>query len=157
MHPNAQSIRDFYAALSRCDAEAMVALYAPDIAFSDPVFPALNGEEACGMWRMLCSRAKDLSVESSGIEADDTQGKAHWEARYTFSKTGRTVLNRVSAHFTFRDGKVIRHQDTFDLWAWAGMALGLKGRLLGWLPPVKAAIRKEADAGLRAFLRDRAG
>jgi ketosteroid isomerase-like protein len=156
MHPNARSIQDFYAALGRCDAETMVALYAPEVQFSDPVFPALAGEEARGMWRMLCARARDLSVEASGIEADDTQGKARWEARYTFSKTGRQVLNRISARFEFRDGKIVRHQDTFDLWAWAGMALGPKGRLLGWLPPVQAAIRREAAAGLRAFLRDRA-
>ena len=156
MHPNAQRIHDFYAAFARCDAEGMIVHYAPDVWFSDPVFPDLKGEEAFGMWRMLCSRAKDFSLESSRIEADDTQGQAHWEARYTFSKTGRQVHNRIDARFTFRDGKIIRHEDSFDLWAWAGMALGPKGRLLGWLPPVQASIRKQADAGLRAFMRDRA-
>lgn len=157
MHPNARAIQDFYAALGRCDAESMITLYAPDVEFSDPVFPALRGDEARAMWRMLCARAKDFSVEASDISADDHQGAARWEAHYTFSKTGRRVLNRIAARFEFRDGKVIRHQDTFDLWAWAGMALGLKGRLLGWSPPVQAAIRKQADDGLRAFLRQQAG
>lgn len=156
MHPNAQRIHDFYAAFGRRDAEGMVACYAPDVWFSDPVFRDLKGEEAFGMWRMLCIRADDLVVEASGIEADDVQGQAHWEARYTFSKTGRPVHNRIDARFTFRDGKIVRHEDSFDLWAWAGMALGPKGRLLGWLPPVQASIRKQADDGLRAFLRARA-
>jgi hypothetical protein len=32
------------------------------------------------------------------------------------------------------------------------MALGAKGVALGWLPPVRAAIRREADKGLRAFM-----
>lgn len=152
MHPNAQAIRDFYEAFGKCEAERMIALYAPDVEFSDPVFPALKGEEAFGMWRMLCKRAVDLSIEASEIEADDTSGRARWSARYTFSRTGRKVHNRIQARFTFREGKVVRHEDSFDLWAWAGMALGPRGRLLGWLPPVQAAIRREADAGLRAFL-----
>jgi ketosteroid isomerase-like protein len=155
MHPNAQRIQDFYAAFGQRDAEGMITHYAPDVWFSDPVFPDLKGEEAFNMWRMLCGRGKDLSVEASRIEADDTQGQAHWDARYTFSKTGRVVHNRIDARFTFRDGKIVRHEDSFDLWAWAGMALGPKGRLLGWLPPVQASIRKQADAGLRAFMRDR--
>jgi ketosteroid isomerase-like protein len=153
MHPNAESIRDFYACFARKDAEGMIAFYDPDVEFSDPVFPHLKGEEAFAMWRMLTSRAKDFELEARDFEASDASGKAHWEARYTFSQTGRQVHNRIDAQFTFRDGKIIRHQDSFDLWAWAGMALGLKGRLLGFLPPVQGSIRKKADAGLRAFMQ----
>ena len=44
----------------------------------------------------------------------------------------------------------------FDLWRWSGMALGLKGKLLGWLPPVQGAIRKTAGDGLKAFMAHRA-
>jgi hypothetical protein len=35
------------------------------------------------------------------------------------------------------------------------MALGVKGRLLGWLPPVQASIRRQAGASLRAFMARR--
>src|SRR5689334_36845 len=155
MHPNAKIIEDFYAAFGKKDAEGMLAFYDGAVEFSDPVFPRLKGEEAFGMWRMLCERAQDFSLEASGIEANDTSGKAHWEAHYTFSATGRKVHNRIDARFTFKDGKIIRHQDSFDLWAWAGMALGLKGRLLGWTPFVQGAIRKQADAVLSAMLKKR--
>ena len=62
------------------------------------------------------------------------------------------VLNRIDASFTFKDGKIVRHVDAFDLRRWAGMALGLKGKLLGWLPAVQNAIRKQGDAGLRAYM-----
>ena len=44
-------------------------------------------------------------------------------------ETGNAVLNRIDARFTFRDGKIIRHEDSFDLWKWAGQALGMKGKL----------------------------
>ncbi len=65
--------------------------------------------------------------------------------------------NRIDATFVFRDGKIVRHTDRFDLRVWAAQALGLKGKLLGWLPPVQNAIRKNADAkGLRASHRQEA-
>ncbi len=152
MHKNAESIRDFYAAFAQKDAERMIAFYDRDVEFSDPVFTRLKGEEVFAMWRMLCERAKDFRVEASDIDADDTSGKAHWEAHYLFSKSGRPVHNRIDARFTFRDGKIVTHRDSFDLWAWSGMALGPAGRLLGWFPPFQATIRKNADAGLRAYM-----
>jgi len=150
-HPHAQLIDTFYAAFSKRDAETMVSCYHADVWFSDPVFLDLRGPRAGNMWRMLCQRATTLTVEYSGISADDTTGKAHWEARYDFTATGRKVHNIIDARFEFKDGKIIRHADTFDLWRWAGMALGPKGKFLGWLPPVQGAIRKQAIKGLDAF------
>ena len=156
MHANAQVLRDFYDAFGRRDAEAMVVHYADDVEFSDPVFPALRGDEARGMWRMLCARAKDLKVVASAIDADDNTGKAHWDADYLFSATGRMVKNRIDASFTFRDGKIVRHTDQFDLWKWSGMALGVPGKLLGWSPPLQNKIRRTAADGLAAYLKKRA-
>lgn len=72
-------------------------------------------------------------------------------APYTFSKTGRTVCNVIDAEFQFRDGLIVRHTDRFDLWRWAGSALGAKGMLLGWAPPVHNAIRQEAMRALAAW------
>jgi ketosteroid isomerase-like protein len=152
VHPNAATIETFYTCFGRRDAEGMVACYAPDVEFSDPVFPSLKGEEAFAMWRMLAERAADLRIEASGITADDASGRAHWDAYYTFSATGNKVLNRIDATFVFRHGKIVRHQDRFDLRTWAAQALGLKGKLLGWLPPVQSAIRAQADQGLRAYI-----
>jgi ketosteroid isomerase-like protein len=149
MHPNATLLADFYAAFGRLDAEGMVACYAPGVTFSDPVFQDLSGDDARAMWRMLCERAKDFRVEASGIEADDRQGRAHWEAWYTFSATGARVHNIIDARFSFEGGKIVQHTDSFDLARWAGMALGWKGKVLGWLPPVQSGIRRKALAGLR--------
>ena len=59
--------------------------------------------------------------------------------------------NRIDAAFTFRDGRIVRHQDRFDLYRWARQALGPKGVLLGWLPPVQDAIRRQAAATLAAW------
>lgn len=144
-------VTSFYEAFARRDAEAMVAMYADDVRFSDPMFSNLKGESAKNMWRMLLERGKDFELEFYDVKADGTRGGARWEARYTFSATGRRVHNIVDARFVFANGKIAEHTDSFDFWRWAGMALGMKGKLLGWAPFVQNAVRKNAAKGLDAW------
>jgi len=153
MHPNAELIGKFYACFGRRDAAGMADCYHPDVVFSDPVFTLLEGPQASAMWKMLCERGKDLAVSCRDVEADDAAGRAHWDADYTFSKTGRKVHNAIDAAFAFRSGKIIQHTDRFSLWKWAGMALGPTGLLLGWAPPLRAAIRKEAAKSLASYVK----
>ena len=151
---NAETIHRLYVALGRRDGEAMAACYTPDATFDDPAF-SLRGEQVGDMWRMLCSRGKDLTVEASGIEADASSGRAHWVATYTFSGSGRKVVNRIDARFTFRDGLIATHVDSFDLWRWAAQALGPVGLLLGWTPMLKRKIRTQAAQSLARFSAER--
>lgn len=149
---NETVVRDLYTAMASRDAEAMASCYAADAHFSDPVFTDLRGAEIGAMWAMLCSRATSLKVKLVEFDAGDRDGSARWEAIYPFSKTGRMVHNKISARFVFRDGKIVEHRDDFPLWRWAGMALGLKGVLFGWLPPMQNAIRREAAKSLAKFM-----
>ncbi len=80
MASNAAMIERFYAAFARRDAEAMVACYADDVVFADPVFGELRGERAKAMWRMLAGRSRDLVVTYRDVVADGETGRAHWEA-----------------------------------------------------------------------------
>ena len=140
-------IEAFYAAFAKRDAEGMVKHYADDVRFSDPVFQDLRGEEAKNMWRMLCERGKDLTVEVSNV----TDTGAHWDARYTFSATKRKVLNHIDATFTFEGDKIKTHTDVFDLYAWTRMAIGPAGVLLGWTGFFQNTLRKKAMAGLKEY------
>ena len=153
MHPNAQLIESFYSAFQQLNAASMNVCYDQDIVFSDPVFTQLQGRQVTAMWEMLCARASNFALSFADVRADDVAGSAHWEARYTFSQTGRTVHNIIDATFVFRDGRIVQHYDSFNLWRWSAMALGAKGVLLGWLPPVQAAIRRQAMGGLNAYLQ----
>lgn len=155
MHPNAELIHTFYTCFQHRDAEGMVACYAPDVQFSDPVFQDLRGPRAGAMWKMLCERGKDLEIEFSGVEVNDELGRAAWQAWYTFGATGRSVHNKITARFEFAGGKIRKHVDRFNLWTWSGQALGLKGRLLGWAPPVQNAIRRQAAKSLDDYLAKR--
>jgi ketosteroid isomerase-like protein len=152
-HPHEQLIRDFYAAFAARDAAGMAACYHRDIAFTDPAFPMLKGDEATAMWAMLTSRAKDdfeiILTEAAG---DANGGHAKWEAKYTFSQTGRAVHNKIDAVFAFRDGKIVRHVDSFPFWRWAAQALGPMGTMLGWSMPLKALVRRKAKASLASFM-----
>jgi ketosteroid isomerase-like protein len=155
MHPNAELIHRFYTSFQNRDARAMAACYDPAVRFSDEVFVDLDGVHAAGMWQMLCERGKDLKIEFRDITADDAAGSAHWEAWYTFSATGRSVHNKIDARFEFRGGKIIRHRDSFNFWAWSSQALGLTGLLLGWSGFVKKRVRVQAAKSLASFLRER--
>ena len=156
MHPNAQHIAKFYAAFARRDAKAMAAAYHADATFSDPVFTALDHAGTVAMWAMLCERATDLVVESSAITADAERGSAHWDATYTYTGSGRRVVNRIDASFRFRDGLIVRHEDRFDLYRWMRQAFGVKGIVVGWLPPVQRAVRAQAAKALAGYRAKRA-
>ena len=152
MHPNQQLITRFYEAFTRRDAAGMIACYHPQVYFSDAVFVDLSPPEARGMWRMLCGRAKDLSITFSNVQADDKTGSAHWEADYTFATTGRKVHNVIDAKFEFQDGLIKRHVDSFELNVWMPQALGLTGSLLGGTGFFQKFFRNKARTGLAQFM-----
>ena len=126
----------------------MAACYAPDAHFWDPVFQDLHGAEPGQMWRMLTGRAPDLRVELAEHSSDGESGTAHWIAHYTFSQTGRKVVNDVHATFRFANGLIADHRDEFDFTKWARQAIGLPGLL----PPVRSAVRRKAREGLAQFV-----
>ncbi len=154
---HAALIEGFYDAFDKRDGDRMAACYAPGAHFSDPVFTDLNGDEPGAMWRMLTGQAEDLRVELLEHDADGERGSARWWARYTFSRTGRPVVNDVRATFRFEDGLIADHVDEFGFHRWARQALGAPGLLLGWTPIVRNATRRQARASLDRFLEAERG
>jgi len=148
---NVQLIERFYRAFDQGDGDTMAACYAPDIHFSDPVFPDLQGTRAGAMWRMLTAVPGDLRVELLEHDADETSGSAHWRAHYTFTETGRPVVNDIHASFRFENGLIAEHRDRFSFPRWARQALGPVGLFLGWTPIVRSAVRRKAGARLDEF------
>ena len=152
MHINAQLIENFYTAFQSHKADGMVACYHPEVTFTDPAFGMLHGARATSMWRMLVERGKDLQVTFNNIQADDSRGSAHWEAKYSFGSKRRLVHNIIEAEFVFKNGLIFQHTDRFNFWRWSGMALGITGTLLGWTPMIQSAVRKNALGGLTAYM-----
>lgn len=146
-------IDTFYTAFSNLDAITMAACYHDDIVFEDPAFGVLRGEHAKNMWHMLCrsQKDKDFNVTYSEVKSNTTEGSAKWEAKYTFSKTGRKVHNKINAQFEFKDGLIIKHTDTFNLHKWAKQALGFKGLLIGNTSFFKKKLQQQTEALLNKF------
>jgi ketosteroid isomerase-like protein len=142
-------IRRFYTAFNDHDGDTMAAAYAPEAHFWDPVFQDLSGTEAGAMWRMLTGRADDLTVALAEHSSNGDSGTAHWIAHYTFTQTGRKVVNDIHATFRFQDGLIAEHRDEFDFTRWARQAIGVAGLL----PPVRSTVRKKARAGLDEYMQ----
>jgi hypothetical protein len=150
---NEQIIIEFYTSFQDKNYAGMQKCYHQDATFSDPVFQNLSSSEVKAMWEMLLRGAQDLEITFQDVKADAKTGHCHWEAKYTFSVTGRKVHNIITASFEFRDSKIFRHVDDFNFWRWSIMALGPKGLLLGWTPFVRQKVRGSARKRLDSFLK----
>ena len=158
MEANKEVIEKFYTAFQKLDYQTMNSCYSDDIVFSDPAFGLLRGEEAKAMWEMLCKNAKDFALTFSNIQLQDEEyATCNWIATYTFSKTGRKVVNNIKAFMLLKDGKIIEHSDAFKLSKWAAQALGWKGALLGWTGFMKRKIQLNARKNLVRFIETKSG
>ncbi|GAB5566038.1 MAG: nuclear transport factor 2 family protein [Winogradskyella sp.] len=148
------TIENFYEAFNNLDAKTMCSFYHDAIVFEDPAFGKLQGDRAKAMWFMLCEsqQGKSFKVEASDITANS----AHWEAYYTFSKTGRRIHNRIDASFEFKDGLIIKHSDHFNLHRWAKQALGFKGLILGGTGFFKSKLNKQTNYLLDKYINKKA-
>ena len=142
---NKKILENFYQACADKDIEKMVSYYDDAIRCYDPAFGRLEGEDAKNMWRMLMARSKGaITITFKDVRANVKTGTAFWQAEYIYRQTGRKVINKISAEFEFKDGKIISHTDNFDLWKWSKQAFGWKGYLLGWTSFFQNKIREQA-------------
>lgn len=149
---SAQVARAFYDAFQKRDYQTMQGFYAENATFSDPAFVNLNAQEVRAMWQMLISRGKDLEITYQILEERDKQIKTEWIATYTFSKTGRKVVNKIVADMTIENGLITKHIDTFSFYKWARQALGAVGLLLGWTGFLRKKVQTEARRNLEKFM-----
>lgn len=158
MNENEALISRFYTAFQQLDADRMNACYSSDIAFHDPMFDLLRGEQARAMWRMLCKNAKDFSLQFSNIQhLGDDYYTCDWIANYTFSKTGRKVSNKGKAYMKIENGLITEHSDGWSLHKWSEQAIGIMGKLFGWAGLFRRKLKNNAKRNLLLFMEREAG
>lgn len=157
MNQHEELIHTFYSAFKERNFRVMQECYADSATFSDPVFQDLNADQVRAMWEMFLVKNDSLTIEYKNVELISELVTAQWTARYTLSSTGRPVTNTIRAIFRIKDGKIMRHTDSFNFYGWTRQALGLKGALIGWTPLVKNRVRKTAMASLDTFMRSNKG
>jgi ketosteroid isomerase-like protein len=143
----------FYQAFQEKDADRMISFYDEKIVFEDPAFGQLKGREAKMMWKMLCSSANDLTISYEIVAAEGDRVDVNWEAKYTFSKSGRKVHNKIKASLFFKEALIVEHIDKFSLYRWASQALGLQGYLLAWTGFFKKKLNQQTSAMLHKYMK----
>jgi ketosteroid isomerase-like protein len=148
-----QTVHAFYDAFQKRDFRTMQSLYAENATFSDPAFVGLGAQEVRAMWEMLISRGKDLQLTYQILEENGNQVKTEWVATYTFTQTGRKVVNKIVADMTVENGLIVKHTDTFSFHKWASQALGIVGFLLGWTTFLRKKVQTKARQSLDTFMQ----
>jgi len=146
-------INKFYTSFQKLDHRGMNSCYSDEIVFFDPVFGLLRGAEVRAMWEMLCTNARDLSLTYGNIQHLDAEySTCDWVATYTFSKTGKKVVNRIKANVRFENGMIAEHSDAFSIHKWSSQALGFTGWLFGWNRFFQRKIQNGARKNLLKFM-----
>lgn len=143
-----KTLEKFYASFSKGNAEAMNSCYHENATFEDPAFGKLNSNQVKAMWQMLLSKKEESQFKIKYQVL--SENSATWEASYLYGK--RKVVNNVSSTFIFKEDKIIRHIDDFNLWKWTQQALGLSGYLLGWSSFMRNKIQKTTNQKLKKFM-----
>jgi len=152
---NTELIEKFYTSFKEGNVKGMTACYHENVIFQDAAFGTLKGERAFKMWEMLLSgKTESVKISFNKIEATIESGRANWIAEYHYGKKKRKVINNVEANFKFKDGKIIEHKDTFNLWKWTRQAMGPIGLLLGWTPFMKNKIQLTTNKKLDDFINE---
>lgn len=146
-------IPQFYDAFENGHADIMASCYHDNIVFTDPAFGTLKGKRASNMWKMLLSQKNtNTKISYTNVLIDGNKGSVNWTAEYNYGPKKRKVINKITANFKFKDGKIIEHIDDFNLWSWCKQALGPIGLFLGWSSFMKNKIQKMTNSKLDAFI-----
>ena len=154
MNSNKQLIETFYTGFQQLNADKMNGCYSEDIVFFDPIFGLLKGQEVRNMWEMLCKNATNFSLTYGNIiELDEEYCTCDWVATYTFSASGKTIVNKIKANMRFENGKIVEHSDAFSVHNWSKQAFGIPGVLFGWNSLFQNKIKNKAKQNLLDFMK----
>lgn len=144
-----QTIQKLYEALSNKNHVAMSALYHPQASFTDGIFN-VKGKKIEGMWHFMGTIAQDFSLKVNSIEEKGDHFEVKWESFYKLGENN--IHNVLQTKIKFQNNQIIDQQDSFSFYRIASQTGGLKGRLLGWLPAAKEAIKGKMVAAFDKFL-----
>jgi hypothetical protein len=151
---NEEIVLDFLAAYERHDFRGMAIHLDEKVVFSDLAFRRLAGDDVRAMWAWFCepSETRDNQpVNIRNIQITRTQGEhvqARYEVDYTLTETTkprRSIRYVIQSDFTLGGRRIVSQRDTptISQFAFARMALGFPGCLLGLTPLFKLLLRKK--------------
>ena len=148
MHNNAKLLETLFSAVNAHDHRAVAGCYHPNATFKDIAFNLTGSHRIHAMWHMICDGYIKATVHK--MDADESVGWVKVTDEYTFSDTGRKVVNPIETTVRFKEGLISTHNDDCDPRRWAMMALGgVNGVLAGRIEFLR---RWKAHKKLQKFL-----
>jgi uncharacterized protein len=140
-----------FAALRSRNAAAAGAFYDKDAVFSSPVIGDVRGADVRTLWQAIFAATRDNTLSFTIVDLGLTSARVEGLATYSLVASGRPVISEFSSVLHIRDLRVLFHDETFDAWAWARMAFGPTGLMLGWSKAwhrhIAHDVRASIDAG----------
>jgi ketosteroid isomerase-like protein len=121
-----------FLALRRRDATGVAVCYDQDAVFSSPIIGDVRGADVEALWRAIFAATRDSTLSYEIVDLGLTTARVEGMATFSLVASGRSVTSRFNSTLDIRNRRVVCHDETFDAWAWAGMAFGASGHLLGW-------------------------
>lgn len=148
-------LQNYYDVFQNLELDKMSNYYHSDVEFYDHAFGTLNKDELMAMWSMLFHKAfKSLTIEVSNIKVVDNIGFAHVECYYTYSLTNRKVHNIIDTTIKFKEDKIIKQIDIFNLKRWAEQSLGWKQSVFAGTTFFKNRLQKQTGTALDKYLKN---
>jgi hypothetical protein len=133
-----------YRAVSETKLVAIRRCYAPTASYADPVLGELGIGSARLVWPVIFAQMQRplwrFAIEDVGLFS----ARVHSRIDFVFAATGRPVSLDVISCLGVRGGRIIRHEDGFDVGASLSMALTLRQRLALWMPGGGARLMQHA-------------
>lgn len=121
-----------FSALRHRRAADAAACYDEDALFTSPFIGEVRGPEVEALWRAIFASTRDSTLSYTIVDIGLTTARVEGVATFSLTSSGRSVTGRFNSALSIRDTRVVWHDDTLDAWAWACMAFGPSGLMLGW-------------------------
>jgi len=92
-----QLVETLFTSLQALNHHAMAACYHEAATFSDIAFQLQGRKQIHAMWHMICQKGINVQVQSITAAGDSV--RARIVDTYTFSDTGRQVVNSIESTF----------------------------------------------------------
>ncbi|CAN5553097.1 hypothetical protein BH11MYX1_BH11MYX1_14690 [soil metagenome] len=117
----------FYAAFAARNAATMRSHYAPTVAFHDPLFGSLRGDQVMLMWTTIMPAANPFQIVPSAATTPTLRSDGAWSVQVTwdahYGLGGRSIHNTSKTTLVIKDDKIIEQRDEWDLDRWTAQAL----------------------------------
>ena len=126
-------LSEFFNSFKERDFNKMKECYSSDIAYFDPIYNILKGNEILMMWKLRYAELNSFNLDWKNIlDAGDGYYTVEYSIRYNSSNTGKSIIENRKAYLRIIGNEITEHSDGFSMHALCKQEFGFSGWLIGW-------------------------